>query len=156
MTEHKNLTAKKAIQNFQNAFGYTDEAIIRALECCANGECDECPYQDNSPCKEYLNNAALTLINRQRAEIERLTVDLDAMRGAANSYKMHYDNAKAEAVKELASALLRYVEGRKRTVEERYKLRKNGNAQDYNMGKMYAFNKVLKFLRKYEVNDENT
>lgn len=56
MTEHK----------------FTDEEIIRALECCANGECDECIYYDCSPCKEYLNNAALDLINRQKAEIERL------------------------------------------------------------------------------------
>ena len=56
MTEHK----------------FTDEEIIKALECCANGECDECIYYDCSPCKEYLNNAALDLINRQKEEIEQL------------------------------------------------------------------------------------
>ena len=39
---------------------------------------------------------ALDLINRQQAEIERLNVELVGMRGACNSYKMHYDNAKAE------------------------------------------------------------
>lgn len=38
--------------------------------------------------------------NRQKAEIERLKVDLQSMRNAANSYKMHYENAKVEAVKE--------------------------------------------------------
>ena len=36
-----------------------------------------------------------------RAEVERLTVELDAMRGAANSYKMHYENAKAEVAREI-------------------------------------------------------
>ena len=39
---------------------------------------------------------ALDLINRQQAEIERLNVELVGKRGACNSYKMHYDNAKAE------------------------------------------------------------
>ena len=31
-------------------------------------------------------------------ENERLSIDLEAMRGAANSYKMHYEAAKAETV----------------------------------------------------------
>ena len=34
-----------------------------------------------------------------KSEVERLTVELDAMRGAANSYKMHYENAKAEVAR---------------------------------------------------------
>lgn len=36
-----------------------------------------------------------------KSEVERLTVELDAMRGAANSYKMHYENAKAEVAREI-------------------------------------------------------
>lgn len=35
-------------------------------------------------------------VNRQKAEIERLNVELVGMRGACESYKMHYDNAQAE------------------------------------------------------------
>ena len=31
-----------------------------------------------------------------KSEVERLTVELDAMRGAANTYKMHYENAMKE------------------------------------------------------------
>ena len=34
--------------------------------------------------------------DRQKAEIERLNVELVGMRGACESYKMHYDNAQAE------------------------------------------------------------
>lgn len=45
------------------------------------------------------------LLNRQMYEIEKLTVELQAMRGAANSYKMHYKEARAEAVKEFAERL---------------------------------------------------
>ena len=39
---------------------------------------------------------ALDLINRQQAEIEKLNVELVGMRGACESYKMHYDKAQAE------------------------------------------------------------
>lgn len=36
-----------------------------------------------------------------RSELERVKVELDAMRGAANSYKMHYENAKKEIGEEI-------------------------------------------------------
>ncbi len=42
------------------------------------------------------------------AEVERLTVDLEAMRTAANSYKMHYENAKSEVIDEFAERLKDY------------------------------------------------
>jgi hypothetical protein len=46
-------------------------------------------------------NHILPKIIRQKAEIERLNVELQAMRGAANSYKMHYN----QAIKEFAERL---------------------------------------------------
>ena len=36
-----------------------------------------------------------------KSEVERLEVELKAMRGAANSYKMHYENAKSEVAREI-------------------------------------------------------
>lgn len=51
----------------------------------------------------------LDLINRQQAEIEKLNVELVGMRGACNSYKMHYDNAKAEIEK--LERVTSYLEG---------------------------------------------
>lgn len=36
---------------------------------------------------------------------KELEIELDAMRGAANSLKIHYENARAEAIKELAERL---------------------------------------------------
>lgn len=54
MTEHK----------------YTDEEVIKALECCnSHGKCEQCPYFGK--CKD-LEPDVLDLINRQKAEIERL------------------------------------------------------------------------------------
>ena len=78
---------------------FTDEEVIRALECCKDADCLNCPRWSeewtSGMCADFLPSL-LDLINRQKAEIERLTVELVGMRGAANSYKMHYDNAKAE------------------------------------------------------------
>lgn len=51
-------------------------------------------------CRSEIIGEAIDLINRQKAEIERLKVDLQSMRNAANSYKMHYETVKVEAVKE--------------------------------------------------------
>ena len=51
----------------------TDNEIIKALECCAKLTCSECPYYEKKHihCRE-LRKLALDLINRQKAEIERL------------------------------------------------------------------------------------
>ena len=87
----------------------TDNEIIKALKCCGilgKYVCDEeCPMPNNdirtaSECRIKLNHYALTLISRQQAEIERLKIENQSLRGAANSYKIHYNEARAEAVKE--------------------------------------------------------
>ena len=82
----------------------TDKEIINALEyCTTDGYCITCPY--NKCTDKEINELAFDLINRQQAEIEKLEIELDAMRGAANSYKFHYNKAKSEAIKEFAEAV---------------------------------------------------
>ena len=61
---------------------FTDEEVIKALECCDKGECHICPYDDHNKigglnikvfddkCKSHIVRDALDLINRQKAEIE--------------------------------------------------------------------------------------
>ena len=80
--------------------GMTDKEVIKALECCSNAEpCENCPYQKQ--CDETdLAEIALDLINRKQAEIERLKIENQSLRSAANSCKLHYNEARAEAVKE--------------------------------------------------------
>lgn len=80
---------------------FTDDEIMKALECCKSQECGECSrlcndFPDSHECKVDLMEKVYSLINCQKAEIERLNVELVGMRGACESYKMHYDNAKAE------------------------------------------------------------
>ncbi|MGN1303765.1 MAG: hypothetical protein ACI4YB_01890 [Oscillospiraceae bacterium] len=51
----------------------TDNEIIKILECCANADCKRCPCNiDNHHCKDIGSQEILGLINRQKAEIERL------------------------------------------------------------------------------------
>lgn len=53
----------------------TDTEIIKALECCRNQipMCDDCPVGSGGMCFDFLKDYAIGLINRQKAEIERLT-----------------------------------------------------------------------------------
>lgn len=57
----------------------TDNEIIKALECCSKEYwvCDiECPFY--SECSKYLMaKSSLDIINRQKAEIERLKDELE-------------------------------------------------------------------------------
>ena len=60
----------------------TDNEIIKALEYCMYDDydyCKECMYRENKPCQENLIRDALCLINRQKAEIERLRYNLKAV-----------------------------------------------------------------------------
>lgn len=100
-----------------------DIEIIKALEChTLPSGCNDCPYVDKSAgrCSTAMVKDALDLIKRQQAEIERLNIDLKAMRGAANSWKAEvqrickkeFDNieidietVKSEAVREFAEKL---------------------------------------------------
>ena len=96
------------------------EQIIKALECCKQDDCDNCP-NDFGNCYSNLAGYALSLIKELTKDVERLrkqcgeaivecderdaerlkqvaelTVQLDAMRGATNSYKMHNERLTEE------------------------------------------------------------
>ena len=86
----------------------TDKEIIKDLECCAN--CEDCFYGitncslgEEVECRSLLAQNALDLITRQQAEIDNLKVENQSLRSAANSLKMHYEEAQAE-VERLESA----------------------------------------------------
>ena len=62
----------------------TDDEIMKALELCANRtihSCKSCPCNGGVECNEKLNGEALNLINRQKAEIEKL-----------NKFKSYFDD----------------------------------------------------------------
>jgi hypothetical protein len=96
----------------------TDNEIIKALECCTTkgASCRNCPAfekVDRSNCKQFFVGA-LSLINRQKAEVERLngyinTNCLDC--AGCKQWKCDCANIKAEAIKEFCEKRgIEYVE----------------------------------------------
>ena len=65
--------------------------IKECSTCDINLRCEECVYQ-----KENENI---------KSEIERLKVENQSLRSAADSYKLHYNEAGTEAIKEFAKRL---------------------------------------------------
>ena len=96
----------------------TDNEIIKALECCASNSCDGCPIDElkllgTGNCISIILTEALDYINRQKAEIERLNIELTAMRGAANSYR-----AEAERLEDEVNRLRDYCDDYGKFVDE--------------------------------------
>ena len=85
----------------------TDKEIIQRLECCSvRFACKDCQYQptgeQQASCMDRLMKDALELINRQRAEIERLEkYNTDV------AYK-HYDDGIKEFAERLIAMLAKY------------------------------------------------
>lgn len=81
----------------------TDNEIIKALECHTgkvSKRCQVCPYTIyGCYCLDHLHPDLLDLINRQKAEIERLKGWQDLLKAEKHSL------IKAEAVKEFAERL---------------------------------------------------
>lgn len=48
------------------------EQIIKALECCIEDKCENCPYDEQTACREYLLHSALALIKSQDEQIFQL------------------------------------------------------------------------------------
>ena len=87
----------------------TDTEIKKALECCVNttfiSDCAKCKMFAFD-CKDKLIESALDLINRQKAEIERLEkVRKDEVEKLMSVIDRTIAEAKAEAYKEFAERL---------------------------------------------------
>lgn len=108
----------------------TDTEIIKALECCRDCNCKECPacriIDGGTHCTEIDEEEILDLINRQKAEIERLQKIIVGFMDEVGTWSNKYDvdisnilklpllakedwnirnKIKAEAVKEFAERL---------------------------------------------------
>lgn len=74
----------------------TDNEIIRALECCANGRCLSCPLNPKIESVSQCAKMFLDLINRLEAENERLRKEAEWFSDIGKLYS----EIKAEAYKE--------------------------------------------------------
>ena len=77
----------------------TDDEIIKCLRHCRAGDCENCKALNVCDATFSFHKESLDLINRQKEEIDRLNIELQSMRSAANSYKMHYEKAQTEIEK---------------------------------------------------------
>jgi hypothetical protein len=79
---------------------FTDDDVIKGLECCSNTKdlmmCQSCPYEIRG-CNIHLLRDALDLINRQKAEIEKLKDSRDRWKQIATDF----DKASRETEKEI-------------------------------------------------------
>ena len=97
----------------------TDEEIVKALECCTkDGWCKECPYFINGiDCgNQRSENDYLDLINRQKAEIERLTQRLDYYNKSSD-----YHEGNQKELEERNAELQKQVDELKTENKELYK-----------------------------------
>ena len=93
----------------------TDEQIIKALECCATDktdDCFQCPYDNivykpgNGGCVNRCRKDALDLINRKKAEIERLKKEnILLLKKKCKDINTARKITKSEAIKEFAERL---------------------------------------------------
>ena len=88
----------------------TDNDIKKALECCKNGYCDDCPFKETREHCFALDNLILDLINRLQAENERLITECG---NQSTLWSKHFESifetaketTKTEAYKEFADRL---------------------------------------------------
>ncbi len=85
----------------------TDNDIIKAVECCIKEDCKNCPYFASGlfECGEHFNEDVLDLINRQKAEIERLSKAETFDKNITKLLDIYEVSIKAEAVKEFAEKI---------------------------------------------------
>ena len=94
----------------------TDNDIIKALECCTSQDgshpCTDCPCwdDDKSDCNGLDWKDVASLVNRQKAEIDRLTLEYAGFKADVKHFadigKM-YSEVRSDAIREFAERLQR-------------------------------------------------
>lgn len=132
----------------------TDNEIIKAVECCTgNTKCCECPMFRTPNCMNKAFGYALDLINRQKAEIERLKCEMGKLLPKDCSYAMQMEvsnklesQIKSEAIKEFAEKLKERLTGIGRSTTY-------GNFE-YGTIKSYELDSLVKEMTEVEVNQK--
>lgn len=73
-----------------------DNEIIKALGCCANGKCGECPLFKEDCGDDIICKNALDLITRQQTENKRLGKEVNLVSIQFQDLQERYEEAQAE------------------------------------------------------------
>ena len=90
-----------------------DRDIIKALECCMKEDgCEHCPYYTNEryTCGEHFNKDMFDLINRQNAEIERLTIEYVGFQAGVKQFAKDGKKVESEAFTDFMVRLKRKID----------------------------------------------
>lgn len=75
----------------------TDNEIVKALECCMNGHCDDdCPFRETREHCHNLDSLILDLINRQKAKVEYYKKNRDKYQDDVMFLSKQVDELQAE------------------------------------------------------------
>ena len=108
----------------------TDNEIIKALEICTSehlGCEDGCPRRHNgltyAKCRLGFLKDALDLINRQKAEVERLTRERDFYKAPSSELARGVKQIKSEAIKEFEKKFERKIKDVKFTLGQTWEIK---------------------------------
>lgn len=97
----------KLVKQLIGGDGMTDSELIEALRCCHGTRvpnCDNCPNEKT--CEEIdVVNSVIDLINRQKAELEKLKDELHSAKIEISKHFDYMNEAKSEAIEEFATRL---------------------------------------------------
>ena len=98
----------------------TDEQIIKAADICRTGECSGCPYHElyTASCLNKLTKDVYHLLNRQKAEIERLKKNIDGLNIFTTNHAEMQKNQCIEECAELIQAINKKHRGREHNIPE--------------------------------------
>jgi hypothetical protein len=96
----KKYTEGKMIEN-----NFTDEQVIKALECCEKGgACTSCPLKDDySPCSSSMAHLAFSLINKQKTDFDLLKSTITHKEEEA--YNKGYEDAKKSILMDIKAIM---------------------------------------------------
>lgn len=89
-----------------------DADIIKALECCVESECEECKYEHDTACKEYILHDCIRFINIQKEEIDKLKIEICALSEKRITFPERLKivkHARESAIKAFAERLIAYA-----------------------------------------------
>ena len=122
----------------------TDSEIIKALECYMDCDCKNCPCQtEDSHCLDLDEGLILDLINRQKAEIERLEKRLDMSRKEL-SRRRERNIQNSELNLKLLSELKIVKSEAIREFAERLKVKAAWDARDNTVVHLYDIDSIVK------------
>lgn len=84
-------------------------------------------------------------VEQMAEKVEELSIELEAMRGAAKSYKMHYENAKQEVAMEIFEEIEKYLQPNEDWTFE-MKRQNQDCSEEYWGGKLSAFKQIRGFI----------